>query len=190
MRAILKARVRAIACRRAGLHAAVMRMFRLFGVLAVLALAACPAADGPLPVEREVAALAAGPAVTVVHLWAPWCPSCAFELAKGGWADFIGRNPKVNVVFVTVWHGGDEGGAKVLAKHGVGPQRNFRLLHHPNGSRREEDRMTSFLGMPVQWLPATWIYREGKLRYALNYGEVRFPILQQLVEDAADSWER
>ena len=96
----------------------------------------------------------------------------------------------MNVVFVTVWHGGDEGGAKVLARSGVGPQRNFRLVQHPNGSRRDEDRMTAFLGVPVQWLPATWIYREGKLRYALNYGEVRFPILQQLVEDAADSWDR
>jgi thiol-disulfide isomerase/thioredoxin len=167
-----------------------MRVSHLWGLLAVLGLSACPAAEALLPVEREVAALAAGPAVTVVHFWAPWCPSCAFELAKGGWADFIGRNPKVNVVFVTVWHGGDEGGATVLAKHGVGPQRNFRLLHHPNGSRREEDRMHTFLGMPVPWLPATWVYRDGKLRYALNYGEVRFPILQQLVEDAADSWDR
>lgn len=144
----------------------------------------------PLPIERQVEAAVASPRATVVHFWAPWCANCAFELAKGGWAGFIDRNPKVNVVFITVWHGGDGDGRAALAKKGVGLQKNFQLLYHPNGSRREADKMTTFLGQPVQSVPTTWIYRDGKLRYALNYGEVRFPILQQLVEDAVESWDR
>ena len=48
--------------------------------------------------------------------------------------------------------------------------------------------MTQFLGLPITWLPTTWIFREGQLRYAMNYGELRFPILQQLIRDTADKW--
>jgi hypothetical protein len=50
--------------------------------------------------------------------------------------------------------------------------------------------MTTFLGQPMGWIPATWIYRDGKVRYALNYGEIRFPILQQLVDDAQPKWDK
>jgi hypothetical protein len=49
--------------------------------------------------------------------------------------------------------------------------------------------MTEFLGLPVTWIPSTWVFRAGTLCYALNYGELRFPMLQQLVRDAADKWE-
>lgn len=45
------------------------------------------------------------------------------------------------------------------------------------------EEMTSFLGLPVSWLPSTWVFRDGKLRYALNYGEVSFPMLQQPSRD-------
>lgn len=44
--------------------------------------------------------------------------------------------------------------------------------------------MTSFMGLRVGWIPSTWVFQNGRLRYALNYGQIRFPILQQLVEDA------
>ena len=107
----------------------------------------------PLPIERQVEAAVASPRATVVHFWAPWCANCAFELATGGWAGFIDRNPKVNVVFITVWHGGDGDGRAALAKNGVGLQKNFQLLYHPNGSRREAEKMTTFLGQPVQSVP-------------------------------------
>ena len=43
----------------------------------------------PPAIEAEVRALVDSPKVTVVHLWAPWCASCAEELAKNKWADFI-----------------------------------------------------------------------------------------------------
>jgi hypothetical protein len=60
---------------------------------------------------------------------------------------------------------------------------------HPNTSRKKDERMTQFLGEPVTWIPSTWVYRDGTLRYALNYGELRFPMLQQLVQDTSDAWE-
>jgi hypothetical protein len=48
--------------------------------------------------------------------------------------------------------------------------------------------MRSFLGLPVSWLPTTWVYREGVLRYAVNYGELRFTMLQQMVADSTAKW--
>ena len=41
--------------------------------------------------------------------------------------------------------------------------------------------------MPLSWIPTTWVYKGGDLRYALNYGEVRFPVLQQFLEDSSPS---
>ena len=32
------------------------------------------------------------------------------------------------------------------------------------------------------------LFSVGKLRYAINYGEVRFDMLQQMVNDAARYW--
>lgn len=65
----------------------------------------------------------------------------------------------------------------------MGGQKNFQLLLHPNPARKMGEEMTSFLGLPVSWLPSTWVFRDGKLRYALNYGEVSFPMLQQPSRD-------
>ena len=139
-----------------------------------------------LPVEQQVAAAIKSPGVTVVHFWAPWCSNCAAELAKSGWSTFIDTNADVKFIFVTTWH--DEIGREALARNAVGAQSNFELLLHPNPSRKADDRMTQFLGLPVSWLPTTWIFRDGQLRYALNYGEVRFPVLQQLIRDTSDKW--
>jgi hypothetical protein len=44
--------------------------------------------------------------------------------------------------------------------------------------------------MPVSWIPTTWVYRDGRLRYALNYGELRFPVLGQLIKDSTEKWDR
>ena len=38
-------------------------------------------------------------------------------------------------------------------------------------------------------IPTTWVYRAGKLRVAFNYGEIRFPVLQQMVDDARAEWK-
>ena len=142
-----------------------------------------------LPVEREVAAAVKSSHVTVVHFWAPWCPNCTAELAKSGWSTFIDLNTDVDFIFVTVWSGTEGDGRALLEKNGVGTQKNFELFLHPNASRKAEDKMTMFLGQPISWIPTTWVFRDGKLLYAFNYGELHFPMLQQLIRDSSDKWE-
>lgn len=147
------------------------------------------AGDAPTDaLEQQLAGATRSGKVTVVHLWAPWCGNCRSELAGGAWSRFIDENPDVTFVFVTVWNATD--GREVLEKNGVGAEKNFQLLHHPNGSRKKGEQMTGLLGMPVSWIPTTWVYKDGRLRYALNYGELRFPILKQLIADSTDSWDR
>ncbi len=161
-----------------------MKFFTLLFIL--VGLTGATRAAELLPIEKQVAEAIKAPGVTVVHFWAPWCLNCAAELAKSGWSTFVDTNADVKFIFVTTWH--DDIGREVLTKNGVGTQSNFELLLHPNPSRKAEDRMTQFMGLPVSWVPTTWIFREGQLRYALNYGEVRFPILQQLIRDTTDKW--
>ncbi len=163
-------------------------MKRLILLLALLAAVMNLRAgdDAVRALENEVAALVAGPQVTVLHFWAPWCSNCKAELAKSGWSTFIDTNAETKFVFITAWH--NEDGRALLAQNGVGSQENFRLFLHPNPSRKSGEKMTTFLGQPVSWLPTTWIFMDGKLRYALNYGELHFPILQQLIRDAEDKW--
>ena len=161
----------------------------LIVLTALIASVSVATAAELLPIEKQVAEIAKSAKPTVVHFWAPWCPNCYGELKNKGWSTFIEANPDVNFVFVTSWSGDSGDGRAELVKRGVGAQQNFQLFMHPNTSRREGEKMTSFLGMPMLWLPATWVFRDGKLRYALNYGEVRFSILQQLVKDAARKWE-
>lgn len=139
-----------------------------------------------LPIERQVAELTRSQDVTVVHFWAPWCSNCTAELTKEGWSSFLAANPKVKFIFVTSFH--DEDGRAFLERYGLGRQTNFQLLLHPNASRKAEDKMTTFMDLPVAWIPSTWVFRDGKLCYALNYGEVRFPVLQQMVKDAMSTW--
>lgn len=158
----------------------------------VLALAVVPflnAQDPAGDMEKAVAALVAGPQVTVVHFWAPWCPNCRAEMAPDGWAKFVGANPEVKVVFLNLWHRGQDPAPKLTAG-GLGAQPNLLLLTHPNPSSLEATRLNSFLGLPLTWIPSTWVFRAGKLRVAFNYGEIRFPVLQQMVDDARENWDR
>ncbi len=160
----------------------------LFSLLVALSMTVALPAEESANVEQQVLAQTKSPNVTIVHLWAPWCPNCKAELH--GWTAFLEANPDVNVVFVTVWRGEQGDGRALLEQNGIGAQANFRLLVHPNASRKKGEKMTEFLGMPVTWIPTTWVYRDGTLRYALNYGELRFPMLQQMVRDAEDKWAR
>lgn len=164
-----------------------MKPLPTLALLLALVTVPTPRAAEPLPIETEVAALTQSEQVTVVHFWASWCPNCQAELKGGGWKRFIEANPRVNFVFITVRD--EKSGAAELARHGIGPQKNFRHLQHPNASRVKGQEMTSFMDMRVGWVPATWVFRVGRLRYALNYGQVRFEILQQLVEDALPRWD-
>lgn len=165
-------------------------MFRLAALLALCAAAVLRAEPAtPAPLEAEVSALIAGPQVTIVHFWAPWCPNCKAEMGPDGWAKFIADNPEVKFVFLNIWHKGQDPLPKLTAA-GLGAQPNLTLLTHPNASRLKAERVNGFLGLPITWVPTTWVFKDGKLRYALNYGEMRFGLLQQLVNDARDGWDR
>jgi thiol-disulfide isomerase/thioredoxin len=163
-------------------------MLRKFAALLVLVVCTCAhGADSDWPaVEREVKQLVASNDVTVVHFWAPWCGNCIAEQRDNGWANFIARNPKVRFVFIEIWNDGKDS-RESLAKYNIGAQKNLTLLADPR-PRRGEGRMRTFMDLPVTWTPTTWVFREGRQQFAFNYGEVRFPILQQLVDDAGADW--
>jgi len=156
-------------------------------LLLFLALSGGGAAAEPAAAfEAQIAAAVQSDQITVVHFWAPWCPNCQHELAHHGWSDFLAANPSVKFIFITLWN--DQEGLAVLAQNGVGPQPNLLVYLHPNPSRLREDKVSSLLGLPITWIPTTWVFAKGKLRYALNYGELRFPMLQQLITDSASAW--
>ena len=138
-----------------------------------------------LPEQKVVDAIKL-PGLSVVHLWAPWCSNCQAELKKGGWLKTVKENPDVKFYFVAVWNDGGDG-KTMLQKFQIAEQPNVTVLADP-GPRRGENKIRQFAGMPVTWIPTTWIYKEGELRYALNYGEVRFPVLQQFLEDSKSEW--
>jgi thiol-disulfide isomerase/thioredoxin len=158
----------------------------LAGVIILFGALVANAAD-LLPIEQKVSEAVKSPQITVVHFWATWCPNCKAELSNNGWSDFVAANPEVNFIFISTWD--DKPPGPGLEKYGLGPQKNLLILQHPNPSRKTEDKMSSFMGLPVSWIPSTWIFKEGKLRYAMNYGELHFPMLQQLVQDSSDKWK-
>jgi hypothetical protein len=137
------------------------------------------------PAEQEIIEAIKAPNLSVVHLWAPWCSNCKAELKSGGWTKMVKDNPGVKFYFVSVWNSGDDG-RDLLSKHELVQQPNVTVLADPGP--RGPDHIKQFAGMPVSWIPTTWIFKGGDLRYALNYGEIRFPILQQLVADSNSDW--
>ena len=126
------------------------------------------------------------PGLTVVHLWAPWCSNCQAELKTGGWLKTIKDNPQVRFYFVSIWNDGGDGRA-MLKKFQIADQPNVTIVADP-GPRRGENKTKQLAGLPVSWIPTTWIYKGGDLHYALNYGEVRFNVLQQFLEDSNNEW--
>ena len=160
-----------------------MLVTRLPILVAVLAAATLHAES---PAEQKVLDAIKAPDLTVVHLWAPWCSNCQVELKSGGWAKMVKENPKVKFFFVSIWNDGQDGRA-MLKKFDIAGQPNVTILADP-GPRRGESKIKQFTGLPLSWIPTTWIYKGGDLRYALNYGEVRLPVLQQFLEDSQSEW--
>jgi len=137
------------------------------------------------PAEQQVTDAIKAPALSIVHLWAPWCSNCQAELKSGGWTKMVKDNPQVKFYFVSVWNSGDDG-RPTLAKYDLAQQPNVTVLADPGP--RGTNHIKQFAGLPVSWIPTTWLFKGGDLRYALNYGEIRFPVLQQLVSDSNSDW--
>jgi thiol-disulfide isomerase/thioredoxin len=138
------------------------------------------------PAQQKVQNAIKSPELTVVHLWAPWCSNCQAEFKTGGWSKIVTENPQVKFYFVSVWNDGQDGRA-MLKRFGINDQPNVTILADP-APRRGENKIKQFAGLPLSWIPTTWVYKGGDLRYALNYGEVRFPVLQQFLEDSQSEW--
>lgn len=137
------------------------------------------------PAEQQVTDAIKSPVLSIVHLWAPWCSNCQAELKSGGWTKMVKDNPQVKFYFVSVWNSGDDGRA-TLAKYDLAQQSNVTVLSDPGP--RGANHIKQFAGLPVSWIPTTWLFKGGDLRYALNYGEIRFPVLQQLISDSNSDW--
>jgi thiol-disulfide isomerase/thioredoxin len=138
------------------------------------------------PAEQQLAEAIKAPGLSVVHLWAPWCSNCQAELKSGGWLKTIKENPQVKFYFVSVWNGGEDGRA-MLTKFELADQPNVTIVADP-GPRSGDTKIKRFLDLPLSWIPTTWVYKGGDLRYALNYGEVRFDVLQQFLADSNSEW--
>ena len=158
----------------------IFRLLTLAGFLAAASLRAEP------PAEQKVVEATKSPDLTVVHLWAPWCSNCQAELRSGGWLKTVKDNPQVKFYFISVWNDGQDGRA-MLQKFQIADQPNVTILADP-GPRKGENKIKQFAGMPLSWIPTSWIYKGGDLRYALNYGEVRFDVLQQFLNDSKSEW--
>lgn len=137
------------------------------------------------PAEGEVLAIVKSEGLTVVHLWAPWCSNCQAELKSGGWSKIAKDNPKTRFVFVSVWNSGEDGRA-TLEKFRLAALPNVTITADPGP--RTGEKIKQFAGLPLSWIPTTWVYKDGDLHYALNYGEIRFPVLQQFLDDSQSEW--
>jgi thiol-disulfide isomerase/thioredoxin len=158
----------------------------IFGFSILIALTATSSIRAESASEQQVLDAVKAPDLTVVHLWAPWCSNCQAELKGGGWLKMAKENPKTRFIFVSVWNNGNDG-RPMLEKFGLTNQANVSITADP-GPRSGEAKIKQFAGLPLSWIPTTLIYKGGDLRYALNYGEIRFPVLQQFLADSESEW--
>ncbi len=156
----------------------------LLAVLNLFAFAVAAGAAGSA--QEQVAGAIKAPGLSIVHLWAPWCSNCQTELKSGGWTKTVKENPEVKFYFVSVWNAGGDG-REMLAKYEIAQQPNVTILADPGP--RGAGHITQFAGLPFSWIPSTWIFKGGDLRYALNYGEIRFPVLEQFIKDSSSGWD-
>jgi thiol-disulfide isomerase/thioredoxin len=159
---------------------------RILGFSILTALIVSGSIRAESATEQQVRDAIKAPDLTVVHLWAPWCSNCQAELKSGGWLKMAKENPKTKFIFVSVWNNGNDGRA-MLEKFGLTNQANVTITADP-GPRTGDSKIKQFAGLALSWIPATWVYKGGDLYYALNYGEVRFPVLEQFLADSESEW--
>lgn len=160
-------------------------MKHLLLISLALLLGTASLAEAASPAEQQVIEAIKAPNLTVVHLWAPWCSNCQAELKSGGWSRMVKENPQVRFLFVSVWNAGEDGRA-MLKKFEIADQPNVTIV--ADAGPRGAQHIKQFAGLPISWIPTTWICKGGDLRYALNYGEVRFDVLQQFLADSNSEW--
>lgn len=135
--------------------------------------------------EKRVQETVSQDGVHVVHVWAPWCDNSTEELAAG-WAGVVERHPDVSFTFVTVWNDSEVDEA-TLAEHRI-PDRVARVVV-PGPKPEKADRRMTLLGLPVTWIPTTWVFnRNGLLAFAFNYGEASPTQLDAAITGAASDW--
>ncbi|MEM1054102.1 MAG: thioredoxin [Bacteroidota bacterium] len=124
--------------------------------------------------------------IEVVVFWAQWCGSSISQLERG-LAEAIAEHEDVGFTFVSLWDEGRDG-AEMLRDHNI-PDR-ARILAQPGVGQDapKEMRRKDFLGLPVTWIPTTWVFREGILATAFNYGEVTREQLDSALAGARSSW--
>lgn len=139
--------------------------------------------------ERAVQARIGQDRIVVVHFWAPWCGNSISEL-RAGWYEVLEDEAysDIDFVFVTIWNDGNSG-RDVMTRFGL-PESVEELTQADFGpSADRANRRRTFLGLPVTWIPTTWIFRpDGPLAYAFNYGELQPEILRKAIEDTRSAW--
>lgn len=137
--------------------------------------------------ERRVQEIIQQDGIHVVHFWAPWCANSVSELRKG-WYTLVEDNEDVSFTFVTIWNDGLDG-AETMKRYAV-PARVEELIQADYGpSDDKSQRRREFLGLPVTWIPSTWIFHEnGTLAFALNYAEMDMETLQLLIDMTQQEW--
>lgn len=133
--------------------------------------------------ERTVSEAISREGVHVVHVWAPWCDNSLNEHGPV-WQGFAARHPDASLTFVTVWNEGASG-ADRLGADGIAAAE----VVVPGPKPEKADRRMTFLGLPVTWIPTTWVFnRGGLLAYAFNYGELSADELARAIEAAGKDW--
>lgn len=140
-----------------------------------------------LPAEARVREIIRQEGIHVVHLWAPWCPN-SIDGLRAGWGALVEAHPEVRFTFVTVWSGGASGRE---ALEGLGlAGRVEEVVAAGTGTQEDKaGRRRAFLGLPLTWVPSTWIFREGgTLAFAFNYGEMAGARIAEALEDVRRAW--
>jgi hypothetical protein len=143
--------------------------------------------DALTPAEQAVRAQVLQDGIHVVHFWAPWCDNSVSELQKG-WYEVIEGNDDVTFTFVTIWNDG-ETGRETLDRYAIPATVPVLTQEDFGPSENKPTRRRRFLGLPVTWIPTTWVFhKNGELAYAFNYGELEMDQLQQALDGARSSW--
>lgn len=147
-----------------------------------------PYTGDPTATERRVREMLAADGIHVVHFWTPSSENSISEFGKG-WFELIENNGDVEFIFVTIWNDG-EIGRSVLKKFVILDRITALALPDDGPSAIEAGRRRSFLGLPLTWAPSTWIFHQnGRLAFAMNYGEMGMNEVQTLIDMTRQEWE-